>query len=197
MVDTLACDSAQIAALQQNPAYDYNRELVAQQQTLWDWLWQQVVDWLNSVLGKTVASGVADAVLVFIGIVVLGLLVWLLYRYRPELFMRKAKDAVEEEEGVETIYGIDFDAEISQALSAGNYRQAVRYVYLKKLRQLSDTGRVDWQPSKTPSQYVYEVKSEGFRLLTQHFLRVRYGNFEATRELYDEVVRLAQEGGGA
>ena len=40
MVDTLACDSAQIAALQQNPAYDYNRELVAQQQTLWDWLWQ-------------------------------------------------------------------------------------------------------------------------------------------------------------
>lgn len=197
MVDTLACDSVQIAALQHNPAYDYNRELVAQQQTLWDWLRGELLEWFNDLLGNSVASGVVDAVLFFIAIVVLGLLAWLLYRYRPELFMRNAKDAIMEEEGVETIYGFDFDAEISRALSAGNYRQAVRYVYLKKLRQLSDTRRVEWQPSKTPSQYVYEVGSDSFRLLTQHFQRVRYGNFEATWELYDEVVRLAQEGGGA
>ena len=111
--------------------------------------------------------------------------------------MRNSRDAKEEDnDGNETIYGIDFDAEIAKALAASNYRQAVRYLYLKTLRRLSDAGHINWQPSKTPSQYVYEVQRDEFRQLTQHFLRVRYGNFEATRELYDEMLRLSKEGGG-
>ena len=32
-----------------------------------------------------------------------------------------------------------------------------------------------------------------FRTLTAHFLRVRYGNFPATRPLYDEVEKLGKE----
>ena len=31
------------------------------------------------------------------------------------------------------------------------------------------------------------------RTLTAHFLRVRYGNFPATRPLYDEVEQLGKE----
>lgn len=183
--------------MQQNPAYDYNRELVAQQESLWDWLVQKFLRWVDSFFDDSLSVGVRNAVLMFLGVVVIGLIAWFLYRYRPELFMRNRKAAAEEEELPDNIYGIDFNAEISRALSQENYRQAVRYVYLKTLRRLSDTGRIDWQPSKTPTQYVREFPSEAFRLLTQHFLRVRYGNFEATRGLYDEVLRLSQEGGTA
>lgn len=194
-LDTLVCDSLQIAGLQQNPDYDYNRELVRQDETLWDMFVSWFRGWWREWLHNATTNSIIDAIYVVIAVVTLGLIVWFLYRYRPELFMRRKRLADNEEEEEETIYGIDFDQEISRALKSGNHRQAVRYLYLKTLRRLSDTSRIDWQPSKTPSQYVREHPSEPFRLLTQHFLRVRYGNFKATPELFDEMRQLAEKGG--
>ena len=49
-LDTLACDSAQIVALQQNPAYNYNRELMAREETLWEWLKMQIAEWWHSLM---------------------------------------------------------------------------------------------------------------------------------------------------
>ena len=73
-----------------------------------------------------------------------------------------------------------------------DYREAVRLLYLQTLKQLSDEKRIDWQLYKTPTQYVYEVRMPAFRQLTNHFLRVRYGNFEATEALF-HVMRSLQE----
>ena len=152
IADTLACDKVLISALQQNHDYDYDRELAAQQPSLWDWLVAQFNEWLDRLLGNSVSVGLRNAILVFIGISVVGLIVWFLYKYRPELFRRSRTEGdADADDGEDTIYGIDFDAEISRARVAGDYRQAVRYLYLKTLRRLSDTGRIDWQPSKTPS----------------------------------------------
>ena len=96
--------------------------------------------------------------------------------------------AVEED----TIYGVDFARGIADALSRSDYREAVRLLYLQTLKQLSDEKRIDWQLYKTPTQYVYEVRMPAFRQLTNHFLRVRYGNFEATEALF-HVMRSLQE----
>ena len=52
---------------------------------------------------------------------------------------------------------------------------------LQTLKRLSDEKRIDWQPYKTPAQYINEVRMPVFRQLTNHFLRVRYGNFEVRR----------------
>ena len=61
------------------------------------------------------------------------------------------------------------------------------------LKQLSDEKRIDWQLYKTPTQYVYEVRMPAFRQLTNHFLRVRYGNFEATEALFHVMQSLQEE----
>ena len=45
-------------------------------------------------------------------------------------------------------------------------------------------------PQKTPTQYIRECDNDDFRQLTNLFLRVRYGNFEATPSMYDSVVGL-------
>lgn len=195
MPDSLRCDSTLIETLKGDPAYDYHRELVGQQESLWEMLKAWFDAWLRSLWHDRTAMGLLDTILFVVGVVAVGLIAWFLYKYRPELFRRKRLTINEESEEEETIYGIDFDREINRAVEAANYRQAVRYVYLKTLRRLSDTGRIDWQPSKTPSQYLREVPSETFRSLTNHFLRVRYGNFTATRQLFEEVQRLSQEGG--
>ena len=97
--------------------------------------------------------------------------------------------AVEED----TIYGVDFARGIADALSRSDYREAVRLLYLQTLKQLSDEKRIDWQLYKTPTQYVYEVRMPAFRQLTNHFLRVRYGNFEATEALFHIMQSLQEE----
>ena len=73
------------------------------------------------------------------------------------------------------------------------YREAVRLLYLQTLKQLSDGKRIDWQLYKTPTQYIYEVRLPAFRQMTNHFLRVRYGNFEATETLFHAMRDLQKE----
>ena len=187
--DTLSCDTAQIHAWQSDAAFDYQRELVNSQSSLWEWVMMQLRDFLSTLFGSETASAIANPVLIVSGLLLLALLVWFVYKARPELFHRNrqlAFDDVEEE----TIYGVDFDAVIRQALAAGDYRQAVRYVYLQTLRHLSDHALIDWMPQKTPTQYIREYPKDDFHRLTNLFLRVRYGNFEATPIMYDEVLSL-------
>ena len=66
-------------------------------------------------------------------------------------------------------------------------------IYLQTLKALSDSAQIDWQPYKTPTQYSKEVTTGDFRTFTNHFLRVRYGNFEATQVLSVEMKRLQTE----
>ena len=189
-VDTLACDTMQISAWRQDGAFDYNRELVATQDSLTQWLMEQFLELLSSLLGSETAAAVSRPLLFLLGATVVGIILWFVYRNRPELFARQKKTTTEGSLAEETIYGIDFDLEISRAVAQG---QAVRYTYLETLRWLSDSQRIDWQPSKTPTQYVYEVSHPAFRQLTMHFLHVRYGNSEASASLYEEVRRLSEE----
>ena len=77
-------------------------------------------------------------------------------------------------------------------MASQNYREAARLIYLQKLRELSDANRIEWRLYKTPTQYTREETSDNFRKLTNHFLRIRYGNFNATEALCKEMVRLAE-----
>ena len=206
MQDTLVIDSAQIAQWQAQHDFDYNRELVEGGMTFTEWLTMQLGDLMRDLFGRTWNSDYTWWLLTAVGAVVAGVGVWYVWRFHPGFFMRQDGEQEASGETEDTIYGVDFDAVISQALSREDYREAVRMVYLRTLKTLSDSQQIDWQPFKTPSQYVRElsvsvsqrhgaaaVVAVAFRTLTAHFLRVRYGNFTATRELYDEVEDLGKE----
>ena len=107
--------------------------------------------------------------------------------------MRSPKNKLPYEVEEDTIYGVDFSGGIADALFRSDYREAVRLLYLQTLKRLSDEKRIDWQPYKTPTQYINEVRMPVFRQLTNHFLRVRYGNFEATEELFNSMKSLQEE----
>lgn len=187
--DTLCCDTAQIHAWQSDAAFDYQREFVNSQPNLWQWILMQVRDFLSSLFGSDTASAITRSVLIVSGLILLALVVWFVYKTRPELFHRNRKLAFDDGEE-ETIYGVDFDAVIRQAITDSDYRLAVRYVYLQTLRHLSDHALIDWMPHKTPTQYVLEYDKDDFRGLTNLFLRVRYGNFEATPPIYERACSL-------
>ena len=178
--DTLVCDTAQLARWQSDPAYNYNRELIAPEINLFEWINRQFGEFLREIFGSRFADEYSELILVCIAVVILLLVSWFVYKKRPELFMRSGKRTLPYTVEEDTIYGVDFPEGINEALSQRNYREAVRLLYLQTLKQLSDAARIEWQPYKTPTQYLYEVRLPAFRQLTNHFLQVRYGNFESS-----------------
>lgn len=191
--DTLVCDTAKIALWQSDPAYDYNRELITPEINIFEWISNQFWGLLRRIFGTRFAEEYSGPILICIAILILLLIVWLVYRKRPELFMRSSKKALPYTVEEDTIYGVDFPGGIADALSRQDYREAVRLLYLQTLKQLSDAERIDWQLYKTPTQYLNEVRLPAFRQLTNHFLRVRYGNFEATEDLFGVMKALQEE----
>lgn len=193
--DTLVCDTARLAHWQNNPAYDYNKELTTPDSNLMDWFGYMFRKLMGNIFGNEFADKYSDIFFIILFIVAIGLLIWFIYKKRPELFMRRNKKVITPYDVLEdNIYGVDFDAEIEKAVSNNDYKNAVRFLYLQTLKHLSDNNLINWQLYKTPTEYTYEMKAEMlrpiFRKLTNLFLRVRYGNYEADRNLFDEMLSL-------
>jgi hypothetical protein len=85
----------------------------------------------------------------------------------------------------------DFDALIRQALQNSNYRQAIRYQYLRTLHLLAAKNLVALAPDKTNYQYVTEIANrdlqQAFAGLTLNYEYVWYGEFEIDKEIYDKI----------
>ena len=205
--DTIIYDVKKIAAYQSDSGYDYLSQL-----DLPDYSWFELVArWFNRLI-NSIFSGrfdekVTTPLMIIIFLIILITTLYFLYKKRPELFMRSQKKipipyAIEEE----NIHLINFDKEIDAALQSKDYRFAIRLIYLQTLRFLSDNHQIDWQIHKTPTEYLYEVTNQEmkqpFRVFTNHFLHVRYGNYEASDELFEtmrdlQASILKSEKGGA
>ena len=111
---------------------------------------------------------------------------------RNKVLFNRSKRNKYAADGEDTIYGIDFDKQIAKAKSKEDYYEVVRLVYLQTLKKLNDAGLIVWEPYKTPTQYLYEVKDATIlarlRPMTTLFLRVRYGKYEATESMAGEVM---------
>lgn len=191
--DTLCVDSARIAVWQEDGRYDYDREIVGGNENLLEWIASVVSRWLNKTFGTVLSDDVVYYVLVVLGAVVVVALGWLLWKKRFKLFYGKDDDGMLDYEVVEdTIYGVDFDADLREALDNEDYRQAIRLLYLQTLLYLQETGKIDWQPSKTPTQYMRQVGLPAFSQLTNIFVQVRYGNFDASEVLFRQMKALQE-----
>jgi len=104
---------------------------------------------------------------------------------------RSANDTGSEVEEEMITNESDFDALIRQALQIGNYRQAVRYQYLRTLHLLADKNLVQLAPDKTNFQYVSEIANRNhqqpFASLTLNYEYVWYGEFEIDKNIYDKI----------
>ncbi len=191
MSPELTIDSLELARWQEDPRFDYDRELMGGGQNLLDWLWSTFWEWIDNTFDKLAESKSFTYALIVCCIALVAFILWWVFEKHPSLFMRNDDNgSLDYDTQQDTIYGVDFDTAIDDAVAHGDYRQAVRLVYLQTLKKLSDEGRIDWQPSKTPMQYMRQMDSQPFCGLSRHFIRVRYGNFEATEQLFHEMKGL-------
>jgi hypothetical protein len=109
------------------------------------------------------------------------------------VFLRKSKTAKNEAAVEEEIitHETDFETLIRQALQNLNFRQAVRYQYLRTLHVLAGKNMLELAPDKTNFQYVREIRDpvhqQAFAALTLHYEYVWYGGFEIDRNTYEKI----------
>ena len=181
---------------QQDGRYDYNRELMGGGESLLEWLQRVVMGWFEELFSAAVHDERVQWLLAALGVVIVVAVGWFVWRKRLKLFSSSHRiDALDYELEGDTIYGVDFVQLIQEAMAREDYGQVVRLVYLQTLKMLSDARRVNWQASKTPTQYVAEVRQEDFTELSHLFMRVRYGNFTATNQLAERM-NILQENVG-
>ena len=193
--DSISYDAQKIAKYQADSHFDYNSQFESPDSSWFD----NISKWFNRLL-NTIFSGefeesVTAPILICLFVTAILVILFLLFYKRPKLFIREKKTvpvpySIEEE----NIHVIDFNKDIADALEKDDNRLAIRLLYLQTLRLLSDEKLIDWQTHKTPTDYFYEIKNADIKpqllKLTNHFLRVRYGNYNASHELYEEMYDL-------
>ena len=165
----------------------------------WQRLKQWVRDRLADLLTRETSYQLLKKIIVVAGVAALVyLIVRLLGMDAIGLFSRKRRTAdLPFTEQAETIHGIDFATELQKAIDTGNYRLAVRLLYLDSLKKLSDAGLIDWQPAKTNAAYVAELHDGtvqvAFRRLTRQFEYIWYGDFGIDRHHFAQLHSAFQQ----
>ncbi len=192
-------DDAELTRLRQKPQFQYNSEPSGPSlwSRFWRWFWHLFdgVDaprgmgmrWLFIFL-KYLFISLGVAAIVFIILKLAGVDI-------RGLIKRKSADAsIPFTETLENIHEIDFDLNIDQAIAQHNYRLAVRLLYLKALKQLSDAQLINWQIDKTNAAYVNELTNpnqrEAFAVLTRQFEFVWYGEFAINSQGFQNIKTL-------
>lgn len=188
-------DSTALKEYKNNPNYQYDVEV---QEDSGESFLSQLLRALSFDM-----SGIAQVFLkvleILIYIIFGGLLVYLLFLIlgiNIDLRRRKIVGNVLKNTSTELdfekldITTIDFDALIRKAESAGEYEQAVRFLYWRVLQKLYHLQLIAWQPFKTNAEYLRELSTDlqkKFHPLLYYFEFVHYGNFSIAAQEYDTL----------
>ncbi|MEM6327357.1 MAG: DUF4129 domain-containing protein [Bacteroidota bacterium] len=164
-------------------------------------LWDQLLRWLNRTFFTPIARGVTSQgglyVLIAVAIALLG---WgvtrLLQADSGPLFTRRDVDRSTAGPllDVEEISEVDLSSLLTEAVTTGDFREAVRYRYLLALQSLDARDAIRWERHKTNREYVLEARTAGgpdlatpFADTTRVFDWVWYGERPVDRARYDRL----------
>lgn len=182
----------------QDKDFNYNGKATGEPsfwERFWQWLWSKIGSLFNGVpYAGTILQysllALAIALLIYIVIKALGIDAGQLFRGES------TKLDIPYNESLENIHEINFDNEIEKAIATHNYRLAVRLLYLRSLKQLSDNKLIHWQIDKTNANYIFELTDplmkDTFGLLTRQFEYIWYGNFAIDKYAFANISLLFQ-----
>lgn len=183
-------DKSKIEEYRKDTRFQYKKE--ERGLSWWDRILLAINNFINNLLGTVAKSGMLSIVVLLIIVVVICLIVLKLIGvdYRT-LLGKKELDKSDIDIYTENVHEMNFDALISNALRNKDYRLAVRFLYLKNLKQMSDKDIIEWSSHKTNYSYQYEIQNS---LLRSKFLEttlifdyVWYGEFELDESKFTEV----------
>ena len=103
---------------------------------------------------------------------------------------RRRKNDGGDESG-DAVANENLDERINEAVSNKNYRNAIRYMYLKTLKVLSDNDIITLHAKSTNQDYIRQMYNHEnvaqFRHLTRIYEYVWYGEFNPTEAQFDII----------
>ena len=200
-LDVRHFDKSTLNTYRQKPEFQYKETTtdISWWTRFWRWFWH----WLDSLFKSKPAKGLPTFWDIFWNVVKIALLVGgvvalIFFIMKSQginllgIFMKKSTSAqIPYSEFFEDINAINFDQEIENAVTKANYRFAVRLLYLKCLKHLSNANLIDWQIDKTNNAYIGELKNQqqqdAFRMLTLQFEYVWYGEFLIDQQAFKTI----------
>lgn len=165
--------------------FQYEKETIQREtwwDRFWDWFWNKYEDIMSTERGRTTMRIIywilGIAALAFFALKVSKMNRLNLFSASPQ---SKTPYTIEEE----NIHAISFDEAIQNALHEGNYRLAIRLLYLQNLKMLTDKNLIEWQLNKTNKDYLREMipsLQQAFKHITDVFEYAWYGHFTVTKE---------------
>lgn len=166
--------------------------------------WDRFLMWLSSLIGKSikisnpeVSLGFVKIALKVIAVIITILIVYFIVRalLKSEgkwIFGRNLSKKIIHHDSVEkNLQATDFQKLIQETESAGDLRLAIRYYYLWLLKRMSERELIKWDPDKTNSDYLYELKNEkhkdDFSYLSYLYNYIWYGEFTIDNNTFEKV----------
>jgi hypothetical protein len=157
-----------------------------------DWI-TKVKNWINQqliILSSTKAYSTLLDILYY-GLMVIAILLIIRGLIKADrrglLFGKVNSNELHIIESEEDISKINFDELISKALESKQYKLAVRYLFLKSLKILSEKGLIELKNNKTNYQYLTEIKNnqiaDAFQVTTNRFEWIWYGDFPVDEDI--------------
>ncbi|WP_448700815.1 DUF4129 domain-containing protein [Mucilaginibacter sp. AW1-3] len=198
-VQTRSFNNHKVQGYLQDKDFRYNKADV-QGESLWDRFWHWFWNWLyGKVFSTSESQNLFYYLLVGFGAI---FLIFLMLRISGlsaiQILRGEAKKLdLPYAESLENIHEINFDNEIENAIAQRNYKLAVRLLYLRSLKQLSDAQLIHWQIEKTNTAYLEELTNseqrQSFGLLTRQFEYVWYGDFFVDGQSFQNINTLFQD----
>lgn len=136
---------------------------------------------LRSIFGINISPEALKIMEYLVYILMGGLVVYLLIRVLINekfntIFTKKAKTIFDIDLAEQHIESLDLDSLLKSSLQESNYRLAIRYHFLKILKQLSQKEIIEWHFDKTNTDYQQEITSGPIQ-----------SNFKKSAYLYDYI----------
>jgi len=186
-------------------AFDYNEKPVEQNvvERFLYYIWAKIVNFINKLFdwnlradsfsGRQILWFTLTALLVIL--LVVGFIIF--YKKFRKTLGRNDDTTLLVDEVERNLAETDLDKLIENALTAENFRLAVRFVYLKILKLLSGRQIIDYQYQKTNYEYAYEIENDDLRAIFREvsfvFDYCWYGEYKATEQDYLFATRKFNE----
>jgi hypothetical protein len=135
--------------------------------------------WFQTLIWLIIIGGFATFLMIYLSNNTIGL-----FRKRKIV----TADGEEKEEITEDIFAINYQREIDKAAAAGNYRLAVRLMFLRLLKNMAEKNIIRYQQDKTNFDYLMQLHGTSYY---PHFFRITrnyeyswYGKFDISEDNY-------------
>ena len=138
--------------------------------------------WFQTLLWIVIIAGFAGFLFIYLSGSSMGL-------FRKKKV--KLANAEEEEVNTEDIFAINYQKEIDKAAAQGNHRLAIRLMFLRLLKNMSEKNIIRYTQDKTNLDYLLELQSTNhykhFFRITRNYEYSWYGKFLVSEDAYNLI----------